>query len=211
MRICLCFARLVAQERVARSARPIKIGTLRPAIVLYDEAHPLGDDIGAIQTSDMSRRPDLLVVMGTSLKVHGLRRLVREFAKVVHGGAPEGKKSQYAYKVVFVNKTPPGSEWAGIIDYHVGGETDAWAGRVLDDWKRIRPADWEVQQTLDGEGVFRHVKDGAASTGKGKGKGKGEWRRLIFLVHYSPADHPRSEEAFFYSSQWSREHSAVAG
>ena len=196
---------------MARSARPIKIGTLRPAIVLYDEAHPLGDDIGAIQTSDMSRRPDLLVVMGTSLKVHGLRRLVREFAKVVHGGAPEGKKSQYAYKVVFVNKTPPGSEWAGIIDYHVGGETDAWAGRVLDDWKRIRPADWEVQQTLDGEGVFRHVKDGAASTGKGKGKGKGEWRRLIFLVLYSPADHPRSEEAFFYSSKWSREHSAVAG
>ncbi|KZV74873.1 DHS-like NAD/FAD-binding domain-containing protein, partial [Peniophora sp. CONT] len=159
-----------AQERVARSARPIKIGTLRPAIVLYDEPHPLGDDIGVIQTSDLSRRPDLLVIMGTSLKVHGLRRLVREFAKAVHAGAPEGKPSTYAYKVVFVNKTPPGSEWSGVIDYHVGGETDAWAGRVLDDWKRVRPADWEVQQTLDGDGVFRHVKDGAAGTGKGKAK-----------------------------------------
>ena len=59
------------------------------------------------------------------------------FREIADQGAPEGKKSQYAYKVVFVNKTPPGSEWAGIIDYHVGGETDAWAGRVLDDWNSV--------------------------------------------------------------------------
>jgi NAD-dependent histone deacetylase SIR2 len=56
--------------------------------VLYDEAHPLGDDIGAIQASDVSRKPDMLIIMGTSLKVHGLRRLVKEFAKAVHASAP---------------------------------------------------------------------------------------------------------------------------
>ncbi|KAI0034169.1 DHS-like NAD/FAD-binding domain-containing protein, partial [Vararia minispora EC-137] len=170
-----------SQVRIARSARPIRIGSLRPAIVLYDEAHPLGDDIGTIQTTDIARKPDMLIVMGTSLKVHGLRKLVKEFAKSVHGstattdGSPSltpsssASKSRqpWSYKVVFVNKTPPGSEWNGIIDYHVQGETDAWAEKVLEDWRRTRPADWEIQQTLDAtvgttvgsESVFRHVKD----------------------------------------------------
>ena len=36
---------LTAKAREARLARAIKVGTLRPAIVLYDEAHPLGDDM----------------------------------------------------------------------------------------------------------------------------------------------------------------------
>lgn len=53
-----------AAARHARSARPLAVGTLRPNIVLYDEAHPLGDEIGALSTRDMTRRPDLLVIMG---------------------------------------------------------------------------------------------------------------------------------------------------
>jgi NAD-dependent histone deacetylase SIR2 len=158
---------LSAEARLARSARPLKIGTLRPAIVLYDEAHPLGDDIGAIQASDVSRKPDMLIIMGTSLKVHGLRRLVKEFAKAVHASAPQDPTSAKAQaknwvgKVIFVNKTPPGSEWNGVIDYHIEGETDAWAHRVEEDWRKMRPSDWEVQQTLDEDdsSAFKTMKD----------------------------------------------------
>ena len=73
----------VGNERVARSARAVRVGTLRLAIVLYDEPHSLGDDIATVQSADLSK-PDLLVVMGTSLKVHGLKKLVKEFAKAVH-------------------------------------------------------------------------------------------------------------------------------
>ena len=145
-----------------RSARPLKIGSLRPGIVLYDEAHPLGDDIGAIQAFDVSRKPDMLVIMGTSLKVHGLRKLVRDFAKAVHASAPPdlSAKKSMAGKVIFVNKTPPGSEWNGIIDYHIEGETDAWAHKVEEDWRRTRPSDWEVQQTLDDDSnAFKAMKD----------------------------------------------------
>ena len=135
--------------------------------MLYDEAHPLGDDIGAIQASDVSRKPDMLIIMGTSLKVHGLRRLVKEFAKAVHASAPQDPTSAKAQaknwvgKVVFVNKTPPGSEWNGVIDYHIEGETDAWAHRVEEDWRKMRPSDWEVQQTLDEDdnSAFKAVKD----------------------------------------------------
>ena len=77
-----------ATARVARSARALKVGTLRPAIVLYDEPHPLGDDIGTIQTADVARKPDMLIIMGTSLKVHGFKKLVRDFAKAVHEAHP---------------------------------------------------------------------------------------------------------------------------
>ncbi|KLO13157.1 DHS-like NAD/FAD-binding domain-containing protein [Schizopora paradoxa] len=79
-----------SEARVARSARAIRIGTLHPAIVLYDEPHPLGDDIGSMESSDLSRIPDLLIIMGTSLKVHGLKKLVKEFSKAVHatGASP---------------------------------------------------------------------------------------------------------------------------
>ncbi|KAG0707519.1 DHS-like NAD/FAD-binding domain-containing protein [Suillus ampliporus] len=172
-----CTAR--SEARVARSARALKIGTLRPAIVLYDEPHPLGDDIGSIQTSDITRKPDMLIIMGTSLKVHGLKKLVKDFAKVVHatgtGTTPNGspkKQKHWQGKVVFVNKTPPGSEWSDIIDYHVAGETDEWVEKVLEDWKKLRPSDWEIQQTLDNTDEcsgFKVVKDAATKT-----KGKGE-------------------------------------
>lgn len=135
--------------------------------MLYDEVHPLGDDIGLIQTQDITRKPDMLIIMGTSLKVHGLKKLVKDFAKAVHTskpsitGTPRSAKS-WQGKVVFVNKTPPGSEWEDVIDYHVAGETDSWVEKVLEDWKKMRPSDWEVQQTLDGDGVFKVAKESAS-------------------------------------------------
>jgi len=135
---------LIGDDRVARSARAVRVGTLRPAIVLYDEPHPLGDDIATIQTSDLSKRPDLLIIMGTSLKVHGLKKLVKEFAKAVHTSSSPAAPP----KVIFVNKTAPAAEWAGIIDLHVQGTTDAWVERVVADWKQSRPTDWEAQPTL---------------------------------------------------------------
>ncbi|KAH9835915.1 DHS-like NAD/FAD-binding domain-containing protein [Rhodofomes roseus] len=146
-----------SKARVARAARPLKVGTLRPAIVLYDEPHPLGDDIGSMQLADMTRKPDMLIVMGTSLKVHGFKKLVKDFAKIVHESAPSPTAAStsspknakaFAGKVIFVNKTAPGSEWDGIIDYHVVGETDKWVDRVLEEWKKMRPSDWEVQKKL---------------------------------------------------------------
>ncbi|KZT02479.1 DHS-like NAD/FAD-binding domain-containing protein [Laetiporus sulphureus 93-53] len=166
-----CVAR--SEARVARSARALKTGILRPAIVLYDEPHPLGDDIGTIQSADITRKPEMLIIMGTSLKVHGLKKLVKDFAKAVHdptsslsstSSSPKNGKS-LAGKVIFVNKTAPGSEWDGIIDYHVAGETDDWVEKVIDEWKKMRPADWEVQKKLvavgepETAGTFKVAKD----------------------------------------------------
>ncbi|KAG7700583.1 hypothetical protein KL929_001748 [Ogataea haglerorum] len=59
-------------------------GVLRPRIVLYNEFHPDGEIIGNITESDLKNRPDCLLVVGTTLKIPGVRRLVKEMAKVVH-------------------------------------------------------------------------------------------------------------------------------
>ncbi|QRW21000.1 NAD-dependent histone deacetylase SIR2 [Rhizoctonia solani] len=167
-----CIAR--SDARTARAARALKCGTLRPAIVLYDEPHPLGDHIGAVQTNDLGKKPDLLIVMGTSLKVHGLRLLVKSFAKAVHSSRPSPSTNSttsypYLYNVLFVNRTPPPpGEWTSIIDYHIQGDTDTWVTHVLGEWKRSRPGDWE-----DGKGKAKgeKAKDGKAAKDKSvKGK-----------------------------------------
>lgn len=62
------------------------IGKLRPRIVLYNEANPDAEAIGSISEADITSRPgpDGLVVVGTSFKIPGVRRLVRELANAVH-------------------------------------------------------------------------------------------------------------------------------
>jgi NAD-dependent histone deacetylase SIR2 len=153
-------------DRINRGARATSVGTLRPSIVLYDEAHPLGDQIGELQAHDMKRRPDVLLIMGTSLKVHGLKHLIKDFAKVVH----ERKGI-----VVFVNATAPNKEWEGVIDYHVQGPTDDWVDLVQEDWKKARPQDWELQTILDSSVVHTSVVKGkpkAKSKAKPKTKPK---------------------------------------
>ncbi|KUJ16601.1 DHS-like NAD/FAD-binding domain-containing protein [Mollisia scopiformis] len=108
-------------HRTSRGRRGVTIGRLRPDIVLYGEDHPHDTLISAIAEHDLSLGPDVLLIMGTSLRVHGLKIMVREFAKAVHtkGG-----------KVVFVNQTKPSeSIWGEFIDYWVEWDCDEW---VLD-------------------------------------------------------------------------------
>ncbi|RUP46110.1 DHS-like NAD/FAD-binding domain-containing protein [Jimgerdemannia flammicorona] len=113
------------RERERLGKRATATGTLRPDIVLYNEHHPYGERIGELQAMDLRRRPDVMIVMGTSLKIVGLKRFVKEAAKVVH--------AQRNGKVVFVNRTEPGKEWEDVIDYHVLGDTDRWV-ELVEEW-----------------------------------------------------------------------------
>lgn len=116
--------------RQERGKRALGVGKLRPDIVLYGEEHPQSDLIAPIVQHDLSTNPDLLLVLGTSLKVHGLKVMVREFAKAIH---------QKGGKVVFINFTKPSeSIWGDIIDYWVQWDCDAW----VDDLKARKPTLW---------------------------------------------------------------------
>ncbi|KAI8997491.1 DHS-like NAD/FAD-binding domain-containing protein [Pilobolus umbonatus] len=104
-------------ERTRLGKRQLAMGTLRPAIVLYNEEHPNGETIGQLQVSDLKRKPDLMIVMGTSLKIPALKKFIKQAARIIHsvGG-----------KVVFVNRTSPTKEWEKIFDYEVLGDSDEW-------------------------------------------------------------------------------------
>ncbi|KAI2605637.1 DHS-like NAD/FAD-binding domain-containing protein [Hypoxylon sp. NC1633] len=116
--------------RQERGKRALGVGKLRPDIVLYGEEHPQSDLISPIVQHDLSAGPDLLLILGTSLRVHGLKVMVKEFAKAVHnkGG-----------KVVFINLTKPSeSAWGDILDYWIEWDCDAW----VDDLKGRKPHLW---------------------------------------------------------------------
>ena len=128
------------QGRRDRGKRGTKIGTLRPNIVLYGEEHPAASAVSAITTNDLGFAPDILLILGTSLHVHGLKRLVKEFAKAVHARA--GGKG----KVIFVNFTKPSETlWKDVIDYWVSMDCDQWVGGM----KRHRPDLWQIQTELE--------------------------------------------------------------
>ncbi|PHH58985.1 hypothetical protein CDD81_3973 [Ophiocordyceps australis] len=61
------------------------IGRLRPRFVLYNEYNPDEEAIGNVARADLKARPDAVIVVGTSLKVPGTRRLVKEMCQVARG------------------------------------------------------------------------------------------------------------------------------
>ncbi|KAL9103050.1 MAG: hypothetical protein Q9163_001880 [Psora crenata] len=156
------------QSRVDRGKRGTKVGTLRPNVVLYGEEHPSAETIGGISSYDLSMSPDLLLILGTSLHVHGLKFLVREFAKSVHARA--GGKG----KVVFVNLSKPAeSVWKDIIDFWVSMDCDEWVIKMRD----YRPDIWQVQGEL-GSNIKRNFGSGKVRGNALKGS----------LVKYVEAD-----------------------
>lgn len=141
--------------REGRGKRALAVGKLRPDIVLYGEDHPNAHLISPIVQHDLSLTPDMLLILGTSLKVHGLKVLVREFAKAVHSRCG---------KVVFVNFTkPPESVWSDVIDYWVQWDCDTW----VEDLKQRKPIMWLPPASVTGEPKKTRTSHSAGASAKG--------------------------------------------
>ncbi|KAK4175262.1 putative NAD-dependent histone deacetylase [Triangularia setosa] len=154
-----CAGATAAREE--KGKRALGVGKLRPDIVLYGEEHPHAHLISPLVQHDLSLGPDMLLILGTSMRVHGLKVLVREFAKAVHdrGG-----------KVVFVNFTkPPESVWADVLDFWVQWDCDAW----VEDLQHRKPALWLPPGTVlpdqvKTKGVKASRRQSGGETGKRK-------------------------------------------
>jgi NAD-dependent histone deacetylase SIR2 len=111
--------------REAAGLRRRSIGILRPDVVLYNELHPQGDWIASIFKTDLKRKPDLLLVIGTSLQIPGCKQLVKKVAKLVQ---------MQKGKVIFINNAPPTSpkEWFDIFDAHFMGDCDQIVGKLME-------------------------------------------------------------------------------
>ncbi|KAI8393330.1 DHS-like NAD/FAD-binding domain-containing protein [Radiomyces spectabilis] len=130
-------------ERTRLGKRSLATGTLRPDIVLYNEDHPHGETIGQLQASDLKKRPDLMIVMGTSLKIPALKKFIKQAARIIH--------STKTGRVIFVNRTPPTKEWEKVFDYEVQGDTDEWVRLTeikLADEKALAAARTRLRRSL---------------------------------------------------------------
>ena len=118
---CPPLCNLCQETEMARTTtgqRSHGVGKLRPRIVLYNEHSPDEEAIGSVVTADLRSRPDCLIVVGTSLKIPGVRRIVREMSRVVRGRR-DGL-------TVWINRDsmPVGKEFADCWDLIVKGDSD---------------------------------------------------------------------------------------
>ncbi|KAK7032814.1 NAD-dependent protein deacetylase hst4 [Favolaschia claudopus] len=154
-----CTAMEETRQLVGKRARGV--GRLRPSVVLYNEAHKDGEGVGDVVRRDLlglsnskgkgrSAGADLLLVVGTSLRVQGTKRMVREFAKAVRArggkdanasgstrpspspGARSGtteEEREPPIKTVYLNLDfpVPTREWEGVFDAWVQGDAQDFA------------------------------------------------------------------------------------
>jgi len=94
------------------------IGRLRPRMVLYNEHNPDDEAIGSCVAADLRTRPDAVIVVGTTLKVPGVRRIVREMCATVRGRR-DGMN-------IWINNDPEpmGKDLADLWDLVVQGPCD---------------------------------------------------------------------------------------
>ena len=126
------------------------IGRLRPRFVLYNEYNPDEEAIGNVCRSDLKSRPDAVIVVGTSLKVPGTRRLVKELCQVA-----KGRKDGFT-AWINVDPEPKGVEFKDCWDMVVRAKCDVVANEVaLPPWDFSVGDDYMVSPEQDSENQKR--------------------------------------------------------
>ena len=97
-------------------------GLLRPAIILYGESHPKGEDIAEIQALD-EERADSLLVVGTSLKTFGSVDLIKNLSANLR----QKENGQVYYMDL---KNPP-SSLANVFHHIIQTDCQEFADRML--------------------------------------------------------------------------------
>lgn len=94
------------------------VGYMHPGIIHYQQTHPDSAFIGRMCERDMDC--DLLIVMGTSLAVDGVKKLVKMFSRCSNA---HGKR-------ILVNLTPPNKEWNDMFDFFFHGDCKDFVNEV---------------------------------------------------------------------------------
>lgn len=132
--------------RQAGGLRSHGIGRLRPRMVLYNEFNPDEEAIGAVSHADLKTRPDAVIVVGTSLKVPGIRRLAKEMCSV-----SRGKRGGFTAWINY-DPEPVGIEFKDCWDMVIRGESDHVAQLVgLPKWYEKDLGEYTVVKGEDEE------------------------------------------------------------
>jgi NAD-dependent SIR2 family protein deacetylase len=144
------------------------VGKLRPSVVLYNEDHKDGEGVGEVVRKDLiggskgkgRNGADLLLVVGTSLRVPGTKRIVREFAKAVRSRS-SGSSAKDSFNSGLLTPTPsprrspatdveppvktvylnldfpvPTREWEGVFDVWLQGDAQSFAETLQEEIQR---------------------------------------------------------------------------
>ncbi|KAH7884690.1 DHS-like NAD/FAD-binding domain-containing protein [Phlebopus sp. FC_14] len=153
------------RQLVGKRARGV--GKLRPSVVLYNELHRDGEGVGEVVRRDLvgsskgkgRSGADVLLVVGTSLRVPGTKRIVREFSKAVRSrcsSSPSLKDnnesaincpltpvpsprrssdSREGMRSIYLNFDfpVPTREWEGVFDAWVQGDAQSFAQMLMEE------------------------------------------------------------------------------
>ncbi|KFA70494.1 hypothetical protein S40285_00567 [Stachybotrys chlorohalonatus IBT 40285] len=133
------------QVRTAHAGkRSHGIGRLRPRFVLYNEYNPDEEAIGKVSSADLKARPDAVIVVGTSLKVPGTRRLVKELCQVTRG-----RKDGFT-AFINVDSEPKGAYLKDCWDLVVRARCDDVAAlAALPPWDCHIGDDWDASMRME--------------------------------------------------------------
>jgi NAD-dependent SIR2 family protein deacetylase len=148
-----CASMEATRQLIGKRARGI--GRLRPSVVLYNEDHKDGEGVGEVVRKDLMGASkgkgrsgaDLLLVVGTSLRVPGTKRMVREFSKAVRSrgtgspnssghpspapspGRSSSSEEEPSIKAIYLNLDfpVPTREWEGVFDTWIQGDAQQFA------------------------------------------------------------------------------------
>ncbi|KAF4976279.1 hypothetical protein FZEAL_7030 [Fusarium zealandicum] len=129
------------------------IGRLRPRFVLYNEYNPDEEAIGNVSSADLKTRPDAVLVVGTTLKVPGTRRLVKEMCQVARG------RKNGLTVWINVDNEPKGADFKNCWDIVVRSKCDSVARlAALPPWDCSIGDDYLVSQEEERESQERRSK-----------------------------------------------------
>lgn len=135
-----CFDNL--QKRLEQQKRPIAIGFLRPNIVLYNEFHSKGKEINEIVDFDFKKKQDILVVMGTSLKIIGVKQIIKRF----HA---DMKKMNPKSLIIYINKQRSPAEYQSFFDYQLIGTSDSICRLLLNGINKKEKVEKEKKESKE--------------------------------------------------------------
>ncbi|KAL2182527.1 DHS-like NAD/FAD-binding domain-containing protein [Thermothelomyces heterothallicus CBS 203.75] len=117
------------------------IGRLRPRIVLYNEYNPDEEAIGNVSKADLRRVPDAVIVVGTSLKIPGVRRIVKEMCQLTRS------RRDGLTAWINIDPEPQGAEFRDCWDLVVRAKSDDIA-------ELVNLPRWDQQDIGDPEGYM---------------------------------------------------------
>jgi len=135
------------------------VGRLRPRIVLYNEHNPDDEAIGNVVKADLRRVPDAVIVVGTSMKIPGLRRLTKEMCQLTRSRRdgftawlnidpePQGVEFKDCWDLVVQAKCDDVAELANLPHWDEQDIGDSWKipeGQETDASAKLEHADIRI-------------------------------------------------------------------